>query len=972
MVFLVDERTNDQHSRRETAGIEPLSSLNNNLQDSSGKTNLPASPPPTPSKDNHSNIVPVSSSSNASESSPSFRRPYLGRSLSDKNAHLPTQPSELLRASTRRNSWLTNLSAKLSSTKNPHNNSSYSSTKLSSNGEKSPEAQPSRAAFLTKLNDSNATRVGSGNLPAQTPPKHSGGSSFFTNALKRLSPGGQMTHTTANENSGAVCQRRVLNRNPNRERVLIPELKGSSLRRVAFMVDVQVGPRFTEDVEANAVGKTSKIKKLKEKAEGEVLKHPQNLDGEFESSKETSSSVRDKLPSIAKQTHGKAEADVKAEQLRYKKIDEDGEKENRRWKTEEVNEVAIQQSNQGILSSSFNSSLPQSRKKSTKSEDKPRTDPVRIYRRCCQLRETPILKRITEQLSTPEVCPIAMPGIVTLLDLSSSRLQPADFATLGDWLALVPVRKLLLDNANIDDEGIRVVLAGLLAVKVPESLRQTKSKLSDNDQEAESELARSPTAIERLSLRSNPRITKIGWKHISLFVHMCHSLKAIDLSLTPFPPAPFSPSFPFSSDHKDEEKIASADSLKEEGKSKEINPVEILSKAIAERRAGSHMEELIMGECDLTTYQIIKIVDGVEHAGIRRLGLACNKVDGEAMTRLVSYLRSGICTGLDLGSNDIRHLVPTLVQAFTESCILWGLSLADCNLDQKSLELLLAMFVKLPDLHFIDFSHNHELLKPDSVAINVLRVYMPRLKQLKRIHLNDVYMSAAQAIQLADVLPECPYLAHLNLLQNPELSSLASAADGSSQEDAVALYASLMAAVRISRSIITVDVETPVPGSSEVVKALAKQMLAYCLRNMEQFTMAASLKTKSREDTNTAKNENHEDVEVSEVLAHLVGDGTDVSNSENSNDHAPNDDYIVGGTGVVKALKYCLSGVNRNVDGYGEPDSNASLNSCEMDAKLRPMNMSKHLLEYARKIRARLQSALIHEARADEEMSFSK
>ncbi len=71
-----------------------------------------------------------------------------------------------------------------------------------------------------------------------------------------------------------------------------------------------------------------------------------------------------------------------------------------------------------------------------------------------------------------------------------------------------------------------------------------------------------------------------------------------------------------------------------------------------------------------------------------------------------------------------------------------------------------------------------------------------------------------------------------SIAENSPLSALASGHDEASQEEACALFASLMAAVRVSHTIVSVEVALPTKASSEIVQALAKQVVAYCLRNM--------------------------------------------------------------------------------------------------------------------------------------------
>lgn len=57
------------------------------------------------------------------------------------------------------------------------------------------------------------------------------------------------------------------------------------------------------------------------------------------------------------------------------------------------------------------------------------------------------------------------------------------------------------------------------------------------------------------------------------------------------------------------------------------------------------------------------------------------------------------------------------------------------------------------------------------------------------------------------MLPEGVSLAHLTILENPQLTALSQATDEDSQEEACALYASLCAAARVSKSLVCIDVD---------------------------------------------------------------------------------------------------------------------------------------------------------------------
>lgn len=239
---------------------------------------------------------------------------------------------------------------------------------------------------------------------------------------------------------------------------------------------------------------------------------------------------------------------------------------------------------------------------------------------------------------------------------------------------------------------------------------------------------------------------------------------------------------------------------------------------------------------------------------------------------------------------------------------------------------------------------------------------------IKRIHLSDCAMSPEQAIALAEIFPDAAGLAHVSLLENPKLSALANATDEANQEEACALYASLMAAVRVSKSIICIDIDVPSPESSEVVKALAKQVVAYSLHNMERGPVAEIAETVSSFGGPLPE---EKEVEVPEVLVHLVGRGDDdVHDDADDDEPTPDEDYVIGGTGVVKALGICLK--NRSSD--SRPSSfhrTASDNILTARNGGKAKEMSKNLLGSARKIRARLQPALLKEARSGDRMSYS-
>lgn len=796
------------------------------------------------------------------------------------------------------------------------------------------------------------------------PPKSN--TSFFSSAFRRLSSSAQGGLGNKTASAGGVCPRKVMNVDQQRERCLLPELDNAKLRRVAFCVDVEIagGPRYNDEVDVVEKKKRLNEKKIKERGEGEALKNPEAAAEEKEHGGVVKVLGEDlnqsKLGNVQtpEATDNKKEGNRKKEKKKRSEAERKERKEKKRREAEErgqiPRELNADDEESPVTATPSGASTPNP-------QGQPTTDPLRIYRRCCQLREAPILKRVSDQISSDSSNPSARVGIVSLLDLSGSRLQLTDFITLADWLAVVPVEKLILDDSDLTDEALRIVLAGLLAARVPGGVRKRHYDSSGASKSQKlSQYNRKCGHIERLSLKNNPKVTATGWRYICLFVYMCRPLKALDLSSIPFPQASPLP---------DEKWDTEQDT--EDEKSFSVQDIaETFSKALSERLAGNHLEELILAECGLTSRHVRKIVDGATISGVQRLGLASNNLDGDSYGYISYYLRSGVCRGLDLGGNDLREMTGPLFEGLTEESPLWALSLAACNLTPASLTPLLPKLSSLPDLRFIDLSHNRELFSTDPSAIRILRRYLPKFKFLKRVHLMDVSFSPAQAIALAEILPECRHLAHVNLLENPSLSSLAHASDEASSEEACALYASLLAAVRVSKSIMCVDIDVPAPETSDIVRALAKQVIAYCLRNMERATRTESSGQPPANWTVQNDEDPEKEIEVPEVLLHLVGEESQIDDEP-----APDDDYIVGGTGVVKALSYCLSekasDLRRSLPASGTATPKMNRDGLEI-GESRALEMSNHLLGSARKIRTRLQPALEREANGNDEMAYSK
>ncbi|KAI2467521.1 RNI-like protein [Annulohypoxylon bovei var. microspora] len=891
---------------------------------------------------------PSSSPSHPPTESPALTKSLAqrtGRARSQSVEGSPTQNGTPLQ---RRGSWFSTISSKFSAS--PTNSQSPSPVPTSQSDIDDvtplPKISPNRNAVLPHASRQNGDAPYVPAPPRSTQPGFLGVFRRLSSSNGNVLPGSRASH--------GLVERKVLNVDKHRERCRVNELSQAKLRRVAFCVDVEIAPmpKYGDEDAAckKPIDKTQK-RKATEKSEGEALKNPKALEEQKENAGvvKATGEVLPKEPEKegTETTNGHPKVNGTAEEEEPVKEKETTRKKEKKKKSETERKAKKEQKRREALekgaipmelhydsdSSAEDLSIPSG---AAKTQSGPTTNPGRIYRRCCQLRETDILTKITLQL--PKTIEPRANGVVEKLDLAGYFMSTPDLVTLGDFLAVVPVREVILENCGLTDEGVRVILAGLLAARKAKDTARRKSISKAAD------LIQQGGVVERLVLKSNNKITGEGWKHICLFIHMCRSIKYLDLSHLPFP----APTEPLKSPVNHHFHIGSGPNP--------LAPLDLsllLSKAIGERLAGPELELLNFGSIGLTANQLGAIIDGIIKSGVSRLGLANNNLDAQSVQHVARYLRNAKCEGLDLGGNDLREHLPDIAAAFDEKAELWAFSLANCNLKPASLCKLFPKLVKLRNFKFLDLSHNQALFESEPSAIGLLRKYLPQLNNLRRLHLADVSLSSEQAIALAEILPEVKNLAHINILENPNLVSVADARTEEDQEEACALYASLLAAARVSRVLVKIDIDNPSPESGEVVKALADRVVVYCMRNLQGVP-----------DIRDSTSDDGQKDKMPEVLRHLVGheEESPLVDLDDDNEPAPDEDYVIGGTGVVKALACVLK--NRGDDTLlHSSDLTKDLESGTTTPRTqvppgKVKDMSRYLLISARKIRARLQPAL--------------
>jgi hypothetical protein len=187
--------------------------------------------------------------------------------------------------------------------------------------------------------------------------------------------------------------------------------------------------------------------------------------------------------------------------------------------------------------------------------------------------------------------------------------------------------------------------------------------------------------------------------------------------------------------------------------------------------------------------------------------------------------------GTDLSSHQLVPLVDVwLNHPNANSLPLWALDLTGCRLgrDLTFFTNLFKALQQFPNLRLLYLRRNPLFANPG--IIKVLRDWLPRLPNLRRLGLSSTGMEAQHLVELARILPEVKLLAALDIMENPiyEMNDVEEEREGQTED--VSGLTALEAAMRYCRQII--EVELPEGGGVEVAR-LRHKIFLRCFKNIE-------------------------------------------------------------------------------------------------------------------------------------------
>lgn len=336
-----------------------------------------------------------------------------------------------------------------------------------------------------------------------------------------------------------------------------------------------------------------------------------------------------------------------------------------------------------------------------------------IYTRCCHLREILPIPATLKQIKGKSIP-------LDIIRMMNPRPTMIEILSFSDFLSIVPVRDVSLDNAVITTEMLKTILWAL--VRSNHLLRLSLCNVITDDE---------------------------GWKALCAFLSENESLCRLDLSL----------------------QLDSKKCKLKPGVSRSEMDWGLFTEAM---KARGGIEELLLNGCMVPAESLEDIVTK-GCANCTRLGLAVNDLQRDDLEMLWKWLKqdSTKCQGLDLGGNDLDSCNDLLRKIIVDGHSLLYLSLNSTHL--KSLESTseVADAMSKSAIRFLDLSGNPGLF-PEFTP--VLARLLPRFSDLRRLHLESSGLTSDDAVRLSEAFAICPKLVHISLLNNTNLDKTAYAA----------------------------------------------------------------------------------------------------------------------------------------------------------------------------------------------------
>ena len=337
----------------------------------------------------------------------------------------------------------------------------------------------------------------------------------------------------------------------------------------------------------------------------------------------------------------------------------------------------------------------------------------KIYTRCCHLREILPIPSTLKQVKGKS-------APLQTLKFLNPRPTLIDVLSFCDFIAIVPIHNVVFDNVSLTSEMLKNVISSLVTSKV----------------------------IEKVGFR-NVVFNSDTWILLCKFLMRTSSLLKLDISQTKIKP--------------DLEKNLYRANMDWD-----------LFIDVLQRRSGRPLEELLINGVKIESFDSFVSLLNTFAAGStqngKRLGIAQSELSADHLKFLMSWMSDFKIQGVDMAFNDFSELVRPLVGKLSSLPFqhLQYFTLNNTNIPTAyDAALLLRALSRLPNLYFLDLSNLPQVF-PE--IFPYLNKYLPRMANLKRLHLDSNEFTSREVVMITSVLSKCNELLHLSLMNIPQES----------------------------------------------------------------------------------------------------------------------------------------------------------------------------------------------------------
>ncbi|CCH44236.1 GLC7-interacting protein 3 [Wickerhamomyces ciferrii] len=664
--------------------------------------------PPSSSSSNLSNGAPLSSSSSKRSISSSLKR---SNSLNEHNHHQQTTPQTQPQAPTKPKKSIFSAFSKLKSSK--------------SNVQSQPQSTPVQVQQISRPKSPEPISIPSTPKSMPTTPKSlpssidsiSPNSAFLLNSIHRSPKQSQQQQQQQSQNQ----ERIILNKNPNRSSLPISNLSNIKLRRVTFALDKlpddppqQIPSRrpkrgnviVVEDLIAGPsklnVGITN---------ESQTLEHGKKYDEkELKLVMESQRRALEESDKHAQEAHFAAKR-IAHEVKNFKLL----KKNEKATIEDEIEEEIETDANNVEIDKPIH--LHEHHYEEDPKDHQLTNIPLElIYTRCCHLREILPIPATLKQLKNKH-------SPLSVLKMLNPKPTLIDVYSFSDFIAIVPIKTLILDNVTMNSEMLKILLSSLI----------------------------NSTTIEKISLKNVP-LDIIAWKFLCKFLSRNKSLLKLDISQMKI-----KSELPISQHRSQMDWSLFIDTLYYRG----------------------GLQELILNGCKIPHLEFMQLIDQGISLQTKRLGLVSMELNYEQIKKISNLITdpNSKIEGIDLGFNDLSidgKLKPLIKKlANCENSNLESLSFNSTMLDNvEDVALLIRSVSKLPNLRFLDLSNLKNIFPG---IMPYLNKYLPRFPALQRLHLDSNELSSQSFGILSGIIPKCSHLIHLSIMNQSSISYAAAA-----------------------------------------------------------------------------------------------------------------------------------------------------------------------------------------------------